>query len=785
MRLLGVPRRWLIVGGIGAGLLVAVVVGLGVVYPRVGAWMIRTRVGDKIAARTGRKVTFGSIDVSLGHAVMRNVDLRGPRDGAMPLVHIDKIEVEFDATKSLVGSLVLGPATIDGVTVTVHRDANGDDNLRDLLERKSSSGAAAGPTHRPTQIAVTHVKLIADDEQTGATAVIADGDATWTPELIVAHARGITATTTAAPKASIASVEVRKAAGAAPLVSVDGGELALWPKLSLSGIGGKVVADPEHAGHYLIDLAGGYGGVPGQLWQAKGELVPSAMTASLDLDAAKFQLDRLAPILEHSAVVDYDSTSVDTSFHLDADKTGARFSGQFHLRGLNVGHPYIAEKEVHDLDLSGKIEGSYDRAARRLELTRGDFVSRNLPFSITGSIVRAPHNVDETQYIPLGLAYREKKGPRKPPHGVQALSLRLVIPPADCQRVLDAIPSEMAPFMVGYRIKGVFDTDIHVALDWNDLDDLTDLGGHVAIAKCKVVDEPEDSPKRLKEEFDQYVETEKGDWDSFKVGPANPDFVPLYDVSPYLISSIISSEDYNFYKHHGFIVSEFRSALINNLKSGGFVQGASSITMQMVKNVLLYREKTLSRKLQELFLTWHVENTLDKDRILEIYLNVIEYGPGLYGIGPAAHEYFGKQAKDLTPVEAAFFSSILPSPKDRYRQYCQNALTKWSQGKIERQLAKMFERKQLTPDEYDKAMQTPLVFVKDGTESEEDCLKRVKQAIKNAPSTNPLADQDPDDKQPDKDRSHKDPDRKDPDRKDHKDHKDRDKPHRPLDLRDL
>jgi len=741
MRPLPIPRRWLIAGGIGLGVLLVFVIALGVVYPRVGAWMIRTRVGEKLAARTGRTVSFGSINVSLGHATLRGIDIRGPHDGSMPLVHVDRIDIEFDTLASFVGRVELGPATIDGVLVTVRRDAQGNDNVQDLIDRlrtPAPGSSSGGSSKRPPKITVTHARLVADDQMTGATALVADGDATWTPDGLVAHARGITATTTSAPKASLASLEVRKAAGAAPMLTLDGGELALWPKLALSGIGGKIVEDPAHTGHYVIDLAGGYGGVPGTLWTAKGELVPGAMTASLDLEAAKFQLDRLAPILEHSAVVDYQSTSVDTAFHIDADRAGARFSGELHVRGLNVGHPYIAEKEVHDLDLSGQIAGSYVRETRTLELTKGDFVARNLPFSITGSAVRAPHVVDETQYIPLGLVNRDKKGPRKGPHGLQAVSLRLVVPPIDCQRALDAIPGEMAPFMTGYKMKGVFDADIHLSIDWNDLD-TSDLGGHVGINKCKVKDEPEDSPKRLKEEFDQYVENEKGDWDSFKVGPTNPDFVPLKDISPYLVSSIISSEDYNFYKHHGFIPTEFRTALINNLKSGSFVQGASSITMQMVKNVLLYREKTLARKLQELFLTWHVENTLDKDRIMEIYLNVIEYGPDLYGIGPAAHEYFGKPAKDLNPVEAAFFSSILPSPKDRYRQYCQNTLTKWTEGKIERQLDKMYERKQLTPDEYEKATLTPLVFVKDGSESEEDCLKRVKKAIKNARPTNPLA----------------------------------------------
>ena len=190
------------------------------------------------------------------------------------------------------------------------------------------------------------------------------------------------------------------------------------------------------------------------------------------------------------------------------------------------------------------------------------------------------------------------------------------------------------------------------------------------------------------------------------------------------------------------------------------MQGASSITMQMVKNVLLYREKTLARKLQELFLTWHVENTLTKDRILEIYLNVIEYGPGLYGIGPAAYHFFGKKAKDLTPTEAAFFSTILPAPKERYKQYCAGTLTRWTEGKIERILQIMLKRERLTQAEYDTAIATPLLFSKDGMESEDDCMKRVKKAIKNARPTNPLAAQASKDGDP-KAKNHKKPDHKD------------------------
>ena len=162
---------------------------------------------------------------------------------------------------------------------------------------------------------------------------------------------------------------------------------------------------------------------------------------------------------------------------------------------------------------------------------------------------------------------------------------------------------------------------------------------------------------------------------SFDIGPDNPDFVPYDKISPYLTAAIMTTEDSGFFKHRGWVSPEFKTALRRNLVGGGFRLGASSITMQMVKNVLLGHEKTLSRKFQELFLVWYVEKIVTKERILELYFNAIEFGPRLYGIGAASRHYFGKSAADLSPLEAAFFSSILPSPKRRYVQYCHGTLT--------------------------------------------------------------------------------------------------------------
>lgn len=730
--------RWVLPVALFIGSCALVAVLLLVVYPRVGAWMIRGKLGGRLAEKLGREVRFGAIDVKLGHATLRDLELRGPDDGDTPLVHIDRLDIEFDTLRSFVGSVKLGEASIDGILITVRRDGTGKNNLGDLIERvlEKREGASTGEGSsglRPTALTVTRARILVDDTITGATGLVADGSATWRPGELIARARQVSATTLNAPKATANLVEVIKRTGEPPTIKIEGGELAVWPKLALSGIGGTVMANPAKPGEYTLDLAGGYGGVPGQLWTAKGGVNVVAQTLSVDLVAAKFQLDKLAPLLEQSPVVDYATTSVDTSLHVEGDRNGGRFAGSFTLRGLNVGHPLIADKEVHDLDLSAQIEGKFDRATKKLDLSRGDFIVRDVPFSLTGSVTRVKPPTGEDTIDPE----TGKPIARRGPAGITSLEGRLVIPSIDCQRVLNAIPSEMAPYLAGYRLKGMFDTDVELDIDWANLD-ATKLEGHVGIRHCKVMDEPADSPKRLKSEFEHYVEVEKGQWTSFVVGESNPDFVPIDQISPYLIKSIMSTEDSAFYQHHGFIVSEFKSALVHNLKAGAFRFGASSITMQFVKNVLLYREKTLARKLQELFLTWHVENTLTKDRIMEIYLNVIEYGPGLYGIGPASWHFFSKAPKDLTPVEAAFFSTILPSPKERYKQYCAGTLNKWTTGKIQRILAIMLKRDRLTQVEYDQAMATPLLFAKDDSESEEDCMKRTTKAIKNARSTNPL-----------------------------------------------
>src|SRR6185437_5787541 len=123
------------------------------------------------------------------------------------------------------------------------------------------------------------------------------------------------------------------------------------------------------------------------------------------------------------------------------------------------------------------------------------------------------------------------------------------------------------------------------------------------------------------------------------VSPASPDFIALRDVPPLFVRTLLLSEDAGFYGHRGIDLRDLPAALLTDWSRGGAARGASTITQQLAKNLFLSRDKQVGRKLQELAITFLLESALGKDRILEIYLNIIEWGPGLRGLRPAARHY--------------------------------------------------------------------------------------------------------------------------------------------------
>ena len=143
-------------------------------------------------------------------------------------------------------------------------------------------------------------------------------------------------------------------------------------------------------------------------------------------------------------------------------------------------------------------------------------------------------------------------------------------------------------------------------------------------------------------------------------------WVRLSAISPYLVKAVIIAEDDKFWSHHGFDVDAMEKAMEKNIKKGAFKAGGSTISQQLAKNLYLTPEKSPLRKAKEAIITWRIERTLSKRRILELYLNLAEWGDGIFGIEAASLNYYGKPAEQLSPEEAARLAVVLPNPI-RYR----------------------------------------------------------------------------------------------------------------------
>jgi monofunctional biosynthetic peptidoglycan transglycosylase len=139
--------------------------------------------------------------------------------------------------------------------------------------------------------------------------------------------------------------------------------------------------------------------------------------------------------------------------------------------------------------------------------------------------------------------------------------------------------------------------------------------------------------------------------------------VRLKAISPYLRAAVIASEDANFFGHNGFDFEGIREAMEKNAEGGGPVRGGSTITQQLAKNLYLTPKKSIVRKIREAAIAKRLEEKLSKDRILELYLNVAEWGRGIYGCEAASRHWFSKSCLDLEPREAALLAAALPSPR--------------------------------------------------------------------------------------------------------------------------
>lgn len=234
-----------------------------------------------------------------------------------------------------------------------------------------------------------------------------------------------------------------------------------------------------------------------------------------------------------------------------------------------------------------------------------------------------------------------------------------------CQTLLDSAPRGLLDRVEQTRMKGTLALDVGVVFDSRKPADMKvrwDLKN-----ACQITEVPPSlAPERFGAPFQHEVVGPDNAALLHETGPGTMSWTPIELMSPYLESAVLVCEDGRFFRHDGFDSRAIESSIQMNVRAGRFVRGASTVSMQLAKNLYLSREKQLSRKLQEAVLTMLLEQRLSKRELLELYFNIVELGPGVYGIRHAAQHYFSTTPDQLTLAQAFFLVSILPSPTRQF-----------------------------------------------------------------------------------------------------------------------
>jgi len=228
-------------------------------------------------------------------------------------------------------------------------------------------------------------------------------------------------------------------------------------------------------------------------------------------------------------------------------------------------------------------------------------------------------------------------------------------------------------------------------------------------------------------------------------------WVPLAQISPYAMKAVIIAEDDKFWSHEGFDFEAMQKALEKDIKKKTFKAGGSTISQQLAKNLYLTPAKNPIRKVKEAILTWRIEQQLSKKRILELYLNVAEWGDGLFGIETAARKYYGKSARNLGAREAAELAAALPNPRrfnpDVNSRYAANRAERIYQimvrrGMVIKAYEEVIEEKDIDPEEKESVSQEKdnVVLEKDNVSEKKDDAVNGKKDGDEAPPEKPLND---------------------------------------------
>ena len=313
-------------------------------------------------------------------------------------------------------------------------------------------------------------------------------------------------------------------------------------------------------------------------------------------------------------------------------------------------------------------------------------------------------------------AYWSLRSELPPPFARARLTVDMA--PQPVMDVFDAIPAAFRHLLEGTEMRGTVGWELDVSANYErlssgrlEVDIPAPSAADVFDETVELVALPEAvDVRRLIEGFSFTFVDGIEERRQLTIGIDNPRWVTLDLVSPMMIESILNTEDQSFFESDGFNWYQMRRVIGDLLAEQEMGRGASTITMQLVKNVFLSRERLVSRKLTEMFLTYWMTKLVPKETIFAVYLNVIEFGPGVNGIAEAAEYYFGKLPIDLTLQECTFLVSIVPNPRMYHVFYEQGAITERWWIHMQRYIDRLLEREVITPEQHEAALVGPPEF---------------------------------------------------------------------------
>ncbi len=379
-----------------------------------------------------------------------------------------------------------------------------------------------------------------------------------------------------------------------------------------------------------------------QRWNIKGFADPRNKKA----DIRFFNLDTGAikvPYLDerYNLKASFDSIRLNVA-NIDKDGSELHIDGYTSISNLKINHPKIASKDV--VIKNARFDYRF--------LLGSDFIS------IDSTSTMQLNKIKVKPYV----SYNTEKD--------TVYTLKVEIPKMTAQDFIVSLPDGLFTNFQGMEATGNFDYKLDFKFNKNRPNTLV-FDSKLNKKNLRITKYGEANLNKLNGEFVYRAIIQNVLQRPVLVGTANPNYTPLDQISPYLQKSVLTTEDPSFFSHRGFINEAFKQSILKNIRTKKFSRGASTISMQLIKNVFLTREKTLSRKLEEILLVYILENNriVSKERMLEVYFNIIEWGPNVYGIGEASQFYFQKSPSELSVDECLYLATIIPKPRKFMYQF--------------------------------------------------------------------------------------------------------------------